>query len=207
MSFGDHLENGLLDHYFGNSSFSAPSNYYVAAHIATTTADSSTAGDSNIDLNNEVAVGAKLVIEPVASAEETHYAASVSDNGDGTWTVGLESSDGSSTTLSNDHASGVYVKHDPADDGTTVMEPADGYGRVSTASADWNSASNGELDNASNITFPQSTGDWGLVTHCAIYDASTGGNFDIWGELGSPREILNGDTLQLPAGDATVTLD
>lgn len=207
MSFGDHLENGLLDHYFGNASFSAPSNYYVAAHIATTTADSSSSGDGTIDVNDEVATGAKVVIEPGQAAEETDYAGTVTDNGDGTWTIDLESSDGSSTTLSSSHSSGVYVQHDPADDGTTVIEPGDGYGRVSTSSSDWNAASNGTVDNANNITFPQASGDWGMVTHCAIYDASTGGNFDVWGELTSPREILNGDTLQLAAGDADVSLD
>lgn len=44
MSFGDYLENELLDHVFGGAAFTAPSSWWVQLH----TGDPGDAGGSNI---------------------------------------------------------------------------------------------------------------------------------------------------------------
>lgn len=96
----------------------------------------------------------------------------------------------------------------PGDDGAGLSEPSgNGYARVSTSAADWNSASGGSLDNANAIEFPQATGNWGTITHFALFDASTGGNMLAHSSLTQSKAITNGDTARFSAGDLDVSLD
>jgi len=97
---------------------------------------------------------------------------------------------------------------DPGDDGTGLSEPAgNGYARVATAGTDWNAASGGALDNANAIEFAEATGNWGTVTHFALFDASSGGNLLAHGSLTQSKIIANGDTAQFAAGALDVSLD
>ena len=97
---------------------------------------------------------------------------------------------------------------DPGDSGAGLTEPSGGgYARRQTMSADWNAAADGLLDNANTITFNVATGDWGTVTHFALFDAATAGNMLVHGALAQAKVIANGDTLQFVAGDLHVTLD
>lgn len=90
--------------------------------------------------------------------------------------------------------------------GANITEPSgNGYARVSTAPADWGTASNAdpsELSNAAVITFPGVTGaGWGTVTHFLLFDASTSGNFLGFGALGTPKTPTAGDTPQFGIGE------
>jgi hypothetical protein len=97
---------------------------------------------------------------------------------------------------------------DPGDDAAGLAEPSgNGYARVSTGAVDWNAASGGAIDNANDITFPQATGDWGTLTHFALFDAATAGNMLAHGSLGVSKIISSGDTAKFAAGDLDVTLD
>ena len=97
---------------------------------------------------------------------------------------------------------------DPGDNGTGLNEPGgNGYARVATSAADWNSASGGALDNANAIEFLQATGSWGTITHFALFDASTGGNMLAHGTLIQSKAISSGDTARFAAGDLDVSLD
>lgn len=99
----------------------------------------------------------------------------------------------------------------PAKNGTNVTEPSSGsYARVATAGADWNAAASGATSNANALTFPQATADWlsgTNLTHGVLYDAPTGGNLLAYGAIAVPKAALNGDTINIPAGDLDVTLD
>lgn len=102
----------------------------------------------------------------------------------------------------------------PAEDGSNVTEPSgNGYARVSTAPADWNGATLADpslIDNASEIAFPQASGDWvggANLTHFVLYDAASAGNFLGAGALSTPKPVLSGDTAKIAAGDADITLD
>ena len=97
---------------------------------------------------------------------------------------------------------------DPGDDGTGLSEPSgNGYARVATSAADWNSASGGSLDNADAIDFAEATGDWGTITHFGLFDAATGGNVLAHGALTLSKTISNGDTARFATGDLDVSLD
>jgi hypothetical protein len=96
---------------------------------------------------------------------------------------------------------------DPTDDASGIAEPSgNGYARVETEGADWNAAASGSVTNANAITFPEASGNWGTISHVALYDASTGGNMLVHGVLDAPQAIASGEVLRVPAGDATLTL-
>jgi len=97
---------------------------------------------------------------------------------------------------------------DPTDDGAGLDEPSgNAYARVQTSVSDWNAAANGSLDNAGNITFAQATGNWGTITHFALFDAPTAGNMLAHGALSQSKSISELDTARFEAGDLDISLD
>ena len=67
-------------------------------------------------------------------------------------------------------------------------------------------ASGGASENSADITFPQATADWGTITHLALMDALTGGNMLMHTPLDASKEVNNGDTFKINAGDLDVTV-
>jgi hypothetical protein len=97
---------------------------------------------------------------------------------------------------------------DPTDNASGLAEPSgNAYARVSTAAADWNVASGGTLDNANDITFPEASGNWGTITHFALFDAASAGNMLAHGSLSVYKSIGSGDTAKFAAGDLDILLD
>ncbi|MHC4435726.1 MAG: phage tail fiber protein [Planctomycetota bacterium] len=97
---------------------------------------------------------------------------------------------------------------DPTDPGSGLAEPSgNGYARVQTSAPDWNTASNGSLDNSSDISFNQATGNWGTITHFALFDAATAGNMLAHGDLSQSKSINESDTARFEAGDLDISLD
>ena len=90
---------------------------------------------------------------------------------------------------------------DPLDDASGLAEPSgSGYARVATVGADWNAAVGGGNSNAQDITFPQASGDWGTLTHFAVFDAASGGNMLFHGSLTSSKHIESGETAKFAGG-------
>ena len=97
---------------------------------------------------------------------------------------------------------------DPGDSGAGLSEPSGhGYTRVETTEADWNVAAGGLLDNANVITLGPATGDWGTLTHFALFDAPAGGHLLVHGALTHSRTIESSDSAQFAGGELQVTLD
>ncbi len=97
---------------------------------------------------------------------------------------------------------------DPLDDASGLAEPSgNGYVRVETDSDDWSTASAGSIDNTNELIFPEATGDWGTVTHFALFDTATGGNMLCHSVLNQSRAIVSGDKARFAAGDLQVSLD
>jgi len=97
---------------------------------------------------------------------------------------------------------------DPTDAGPGLTEPnGNGYTRVQTFASDWSAAANGTLDNAGNITFTQATGNWGTITHFALFNAATAGNMLAHGALSQSKSISESDTARFEAGDLNISLD
>lgn len=104
----------------------------------------------------------------------------------------------------------------PSEDGTNVTEPSSGsYARVEVDNdgTAWNDATDADpsvKDNASAITFPESTGAWltgSDLTHFVIYDAASAGNYVGGGSLDTARSVdASGITLEFSAGELDISL-
>lgn len=79
-----------------------------------------------------------------------------------------------------------------------------GYARVQANV--WDAAASGATENSATATFPTATGDWLEAVAFGIFDAVTGGNFLAWGDLTTPKTVLNGDTAQFAAGNIDISL-
>lgn len=97
---------------------------------------------------------------------------------------------------------------DPLDNGSGLAEPiGNNYSRVATIGDDWNAAAGGALDNANDIIFPEASGDWGTLTHFAIFDVESEGNMLAHGSISPTKVISNGETFKFAAGDLDVILN
>lgn len=92
---------------------------------------------------------------------------------------------------------------DPLDTGAGVAEPSGGsYARVVMNA--WDAADARATENTNIITFAQATGDWGTITHWAIFDAITEGNFLAHGSFEASKTCPTGTNLYIAAGDIDV---
>jgi hypothetical protein len=97
---------------------------------------------------------------------------------------------------------------EPLDDASGFAEPTgNAYARVGTSPSDWNAASGGVLNNASDIIFPKATGSWGTITHFALFDAATGGNMLAHGALSQTKTVDSLYTATFDAGDLNISLN
>ncbi len=74
-----------------------------------------------------------------------------------------------------------------------VSSLANWAGTQSAGSTSASSGTSGTTSNNNAITFPSPTANWGVVTHIAIYDASSSGNLLFWGALSVSKTVNNGD--------------
>lgn len=98
---------------------------------------------------------------------------------------------------------------DPTDTGAGMAEPSGfAYARqaVTNNLTNWPAAVAGAKSNFNSITFPEATGNWGTITHFAIFDAVSGGNMLMHGALTVAKAITSGDVLQFPATSIAVSL-
>ena len=61
--------------------------------------------------------------------------------------------------------------------------------------------------NSGSISFTQATASWGTVTHFAILDTSTGGNFFGWGTCTVSRIVSDNDTAEFASSTILISLD
>ena len=105
---------------------------------------------------------------------------------------------------------GLYTSN-PADDnsGTELTIGTNGYTRESaTFSAATTDGTKHSVKNSADITFgPANGGNWGLITHVAVHDASTGGNMLAYAQLDTSKTVSDGDTFVIQANNLTISLD
>jgi hypothetical protein len=79
--------------------------------------------------------------------------------------------------------------------GTEVAGGSYARAQLNPLDANWTAASatDGLTDNAAQLNFPAPSANWGLVTHQAIFDATTVGNMLIYGALAASKNINSGD--------------
>jgi hypothetical protein len=104
-------------------------------------------------------------------------------------------------------AGSVYISAhitSPLDDASGAELSGDGYARVQVTDG-FSAASGGTSDNDAAITWPDANGgDWGTISHIGIWDASSNGNLFLHEALNTSKDIDDGDTLEIAAGDLDV---
>lgn len=94
----------------------------------------------------------------------------------------------------------------PSDPGGGTEVSGNGYARKATGTMTITGTAT-TATNAAAIEFaPASGGNWGAITHAAIFDALTTGNMLAWAPLTTARTINDGDVFRVPASSLTVTL-
>jgi len=81
-----------------------------------------------------------------------------------------------------------------------------GYVRKRCDTWDASSATGGDTENTSAITFTTASANWGTITDFALCDKTTKGNVLGYGKLTSPVTIASGDAFVVPAGGIDVTV-
>lgn len=94
---------------------------------------------------------------------------------------------------------------DPAEDGSGTELSGDGYSRQAVTFDDASSPG-GTTQNSNAPSFTASGGNWGTVSHVAIFDADTAGNMLWYGPLDTSRVVNDGDTISFAIGDIDLTL-
>lgn len=92
----------------------------------------------------------------------------------------------------------------PGEAGGGTEVSGGGYARQA---ASFSAAANGQTSNSADITFPVATADWGIITHCALFDAATAGNMLWYGTLLASKTIQTGDQFIIKVGNLTCSLD
>jgi hypothetical protein len=87
--------------------------------------------------------------------------------------------------------------------GTEVSTSGTAYAREEVAFT----TSGNTTSNTAAVEYSTATGDFGTVSHVAVWDASTGGNMLAYAALTSSKTIETGDVFRVPAGDLDITLD
>jgi hypothetical protein len=103
--------------------------------------------------------------------------------------------------------SAVYVAlytSSPNEDDTGSEVTGSGYVRRTVT---FNPPTNGVTTNAADVEWPAASGNWGVITHIALRDASSAGNLLYWAALPSSRTVNNGDVFKMLAGSISLTLD
>lgn len=98
----------------------------------------------------------------------------------------------------------------PTDTGGGTEVSGNSYARVAVAPSNANfaatSGGNGMSSNSGAITFPTASGSWGTVVAYGLFDAASGGNLWMYGDLTTAKAISSGDTPSFAASAFTFTI-
>lgn len=94
----------------------------------------------------------------------------------------------------------------PALDGTGAVEPAGGTGYARVKLTSLSAPVNGVVTNNAAIDFAESTAEWGTMTHFVIYDALTGGNLLMYGELSASRKVEADTIMTIKLGSLNLSV-
>ena len=94
----------------------------------------------------------------------------------------------------------------PSDTGGGTEVSGSAYARKATGTITVSGTAT-TATNAAAIEFAAASGgNWGTITHAAVFDASSGGNMLAWAPLATSRTINDGDVFRIPPSSLTITL-
>lgn len=91
----------------------------------------------------------------------------------------------------------------PGEAGGGTEVAGSGYARQAVA---FGAHSDGVCSNTGAIAFTANGGNWGVITHVGIFDASSGGNLLMYGPMTNSRTINDGETLNFAIGEIDASL-
>lgn len=94
----------------------------------------------------------------------------------------------------------------PSDTGGGTEVSGSGYARVATGTISVTGTATTATNSAAIEFAAASGGNWGTITHAAVFDASSAGNMLAWAPLTTSRTINDGDVFRIPASSLTITL-
>ncbi|MGR9106759.1 MAG: phage tail fiber protein [Gammaproteobacteria bacterium] len=129
---------------------------------------------------------------------DTAYSASVPAS----FYVGLLTAACSDSTAGTEVTGGAYAR-------VAVARSVSAWAGTDGNTTGPSTGTDGTIDNAAIIQFPAPSGaNWGVVTHFAVYDASTVGNMIICEALTTQKTINDGDAApSFAAGALTIQVD
>lgn len=95
----------------------------------------------------------------------------------------------------------------PSDTGGGTELSGNGYSRLTTSAADWNTPAGGSVDNVNALTFDAATANWNTIINFGIFDAHTSGNLLVWGTVSPSKTVQQDDVLVFPANSLNVNPD
>lgn len=101
---------------------------------------------------------------------------------------------------------GLYTTN-PAEDnsGTELTLDSNGYARQAIT---FGAAVTGSMHNTSAVTFTAAGGNWGTITHGAVFDGTGAGANMLWyNALTSSRTVNDTDSLTFASGQIVMSLD
>lgn len=112
------------------------------------------------------------------------------------------------TAAPSDSAAGTEVSGGAYARVAVTSSLANWAGTQAAASTVASSGTTGTTSNNAAVAFPAPTGNWGSVTHMAIYDAASSGNMLIYSALTTPKTVNNGDAAPtFPISSLTFQID
>lgn len=94
----------------------------------------------------------------------------------------------------------------PSLDGRGATEPGSGTGYKRVELTNLSTPEGGVVTNNSAIDFDESTAEWGTMTHYVIYDAETGGNLLMYGQLSTSRNVEAATIMTIKAGSLNLSV-
>jgi hypothetical protein len=94
----------------------------------------------------------------------------------------------------------------PSDTGGGTECSGGSYARKSMPNMTVSGTSPTQATNGAAVEFATSTGSWGTVTHCGVFDAASSGNLLGWAALTASKTVSSGDVFRFDAGDLDITL-
>ena len=94
----------------------------------------------------------------------------------------------------------------PTLEGRNVSEPATSAGYARVELTNLSEPAKGVVTNQTSIDFNESTAEWGIVTHFVIFDAESGGNLLMYGELSTSRSVETATIMTIKAGSLNLSV-
>lgn len=95
----------------------------------------------------------------------------------------------------------------PTDAGGGTEVATGSYARTAATFGAASSGSPSSISNSADVDFPTATANWGTIVAAAIFDAASGGNMLLWGDLTTSKAVNSGTQARFLTGDIVITLD